>query len=137
RHPVTVTVPLAHYRRPVHWGDARSAPQLAWVGAEPHSPAHLLDSLLRAHQRDHRVLAFGLELARVGVGELADVARELDDRRLQAEANAQERQLVLAGPADRLQHPLDAAYAKPAGDEQPVVGGEELTRRLLVGEAVG
>src|SRR5207302_1390189 len=40
-------------------------------------------------------------------------------------------------PADRFDHALDPAYAKAAGHEQRVVGGEQLTGRLLVGEAVG
>src|SRR5207245_369901 len=102
-------VALAHLRGAVHLRDARAGAQLAGVGAEPHGAAHLLDALLRAHQRDHRVLAFGLELARVGVRELADVARELNDGRLQAEADAEERQLVLARPANRLEHSLHAA----------------------------
>src|SRR2546427_7883631 len=48
-----------------------------------HRAAHLLDAFLRVHQGDHRVLALGGELARVRVGKLRDVARELDDRRLQ------------------------------------------------------
>src|SRR3989475_5750191 len=121
RYLVAVAVALAHLRGAVHMRDARAGAQLAGVGAEPHSPAHLLDAFLRAHQRDHRVLAFGLELARVGVGELADVARELDDRRLQAEADAQERQLVLAGPADRFQHSLHAAHPEPTRYEERVV----------------
>src|SRR5207244_1941988 len=92
-------------------GEQRVRPrgaQLAGVGAEPHCAAHFLDAFLRAHQGDHRVLAFGLELARVGVRELADVARELNDGRLQAEADAEERQLVLARPANRLEHSLHA-----------------------------
>src|SRR5258708_4722937 len=92
---------------------------------------------VRAHQRDHRILALGRELARVGIRNLADVARELDDRGLEAEANPEERQFVLARPANRLEHPFDATYAEPARDQQPVVVGEQLASAFLIGEAVG
>ena len=92
---------------------------------------------LRRHQRDHRVLALGLELVRVRVGQLADVARELDDRGLQAEADAEERQ-----PCSRAQRiassmPSTPRTPKPPGTSRPSYGAEQLAGRgLLVGEPV-
>ena len=80
--------------------------------------------------------AVGLELGAVGVGEPADVAGELDDRHLQAETDAEEREVVLARPADGLDHPVDAALAEPAGDEQAVEAAEEAAGGGLVGELV-
>src|SRR5881394_2676 len=135
-HLVAVAVALAHFGGAVDLRHARARAQAAGIGAEAHRAAHFLDPFLRAHQRDHGILALRLELARVRVGDLADVAGELDDRGLQAEADAEERQLVLARPANRLEHALHAAYAEPARNEQRVVLAEQLSRRLLVGEAV-
>src|SRR5712691_92906 len=102
RDLVAVAVPLAHLRRPVDLRRARGGPQPAGIGPEPHRAAHLLDTLLRAHQVNHRVLALRLELARIGVGQLADVASELDNRDLEPEANPEEGELALTRPADRL-----------------------------------
>ena len=84
------------------------------------------------------VVALGLELGTVGCRrDAADVARELDDRDLHAEADAEERQAVLAGLADRLDHALDAAHAEPAGNEQAVdTARAARAGRRLVGEAV-
>ena len=61
-----------------------------------------------------------VELARVGAGEAAHVAGELDDRALQAEAQAEERDAVLAGEPGRRDLALDAADAEPAGDDDAV-----------------
>jgi len=130
-------VPLAHLQGAVDLGHAGARPQLARVGSEPHGAAHLLNSLLRRHERDHRVLALGCELARVRVGEPHDVAGELDDRALEPEADPEERELVLPRPADRLEHPLYPAHAEPAGHEQSLVGRQQLTGGLLIGEPVG
>src|SRR5205807_2647673 len=81
--------------RRVGLGDAQAGPQLAGIRSQPHRPPQLLDPFLGPQQRDHRVLALGGELARVGVRELDHVARELDDRRLQAETDPEKGQLVL------------------------------------------
>ena len=59
-----------------------------------------------------------VELARVGAGEAALVAGELDHRALQAEAQAEERDAVLAGEAGRGDLALDAAEAEAAGDRR-------------------
>src|SRR6202007_3396495 len=95
---------LAHLEGPIRLRYARAWAQLAGIGAQSHGSAQLLNTFLGAHQRDHRVLALGRELARIRIGQLDDVTRELDDRRLQAEADAEERELVFPCPADRLEH---------------------------------
>src|SRR5690348_1694931 len=114
RHLVAVPMALADLERSIRLGDPGAGAQLAWVRAQPHGPAQLLDALLRAHQRDHGILAFGCEFARVRVGEFDDVPHELDDRGLQAEADAEERELVFPRPANRLEHAFDAAHAESA-----------------------
>src|SRR5258706_6467891 len=117
---VAVAVSLAHFARAVHLGHARPGAQPAGIGAEPHGAAHLLDAFLRAHQGYDRVLTLGLELARIGVGDLADVAGEFDDRGLQPEADAEERQLGLARPTDRLEPPFAPPHPQAAGCPQLV-----------------
>ena len=100
-------------------------------------PPRSLTSRCDCHQRDDRVVALGRELGAVGVGQPADVAGELDDRHLQAEADAEERQAVLARLADRLDHALDAAHAEAA--RAPAARRSRASSspaRRLVGEAV-
>ena len=89
---ITMAMALAHLRLAVDLGGARAARQPARIRAEAHRAAHVRHVLLRFHQRDDGIVALRRELRRVAVVEAADVARELDDRRLHAEANAEERQ---------------------------------------------
>src|SRR4051812_26477176 len=101
RHLVAMTVPLTHFSHTVHLSGARAAREPAWVRAESHGAAHVGDVLLRLHERDDWVVALRRELARVAVVEPAHVARELDDRRLHAETDTEERHRVLARVANR------------------------------------
>ena len=81
--------------------------------------------------------AVGLELGAVGLRHAADVAGELDDGDLEAEADAEERQFVLPGPADRLDHALDAALAEAARESAARrYSGEQPAGGRLVGEAI-
>ena len=67
------------------------------------------------------VWQFGLEFGAVGVRETADVAGELDDGDLKAETDAEERQIVLPGPANGLHHATDSPLTEAARYQQPVV----------------
>src|SRR4029078_10984839 len=89
--------------------------------------------LLRFHERDHRVVALRGELRRMTVVEAANVARELDDRRLHAEADAEERQARLARAANRFDHPFHAAHAEAAGNEESVDVAQALFGVLVAG----
>src|SRR5947209_1524107 len=59
----------------------------------------------------------GIEFAGVRVGKSADVASVLDAGCLHSQTNSEVGDLLLAGIADRLQHPLDAALPETAGNE--------------------
>src|SRR5437762_2176759 len=94
------------------------------LGGDGHAAGAMLLAR-RAHEPgEQRVLARPGELARVRVRELDHVARELDDRRLQAKTDPEEGQLVLPRPADRFEHSRDPAHAESARDEQAVVAAE-------------
>ena len=80
---------------------------------------------LRLHQRDHRVRGVLVELERVGAREPEHVARELDHRHLQAEADAEEGDLLLARVAHRGDLALGAAHAEAAGHQHRVHAGEQ------------
>ena len=58
------------------------------------------------------------------------VARVLDDHALQAEAQAERRDAVLAGELQRAELALDAAHAESAGHADAVEVGEVLLRAL-------
>ena len=94
--------------------------ELRRVRAEPHRAAHVDDVALLVHEVDHRVRRVRVELARVGAGEAAHVAGELDHRAVQPEAQPEERHAVLTGVAGGGDLALDAADAEPAGDHDAV-----------------
>ena len=100
------------------------------IGAEAHRRALVLDAALSGIRSMTGCLAFGSNSARVRASELAHVARELDDRELHAEADAEERHAVLARVADRVDLALDAAIAEAAGHEDRVDVREELLPSL-------
>ena len=79
------------------------------------------------------MLRLGIELRTVRVRHAADVARKLDDGALHAEAEAEERELVLARVLDGLDLALDAAVAEAARHEHALAADEDLVEiRLLV-----
>src|SRR4029077_8248013 len=61
-----------------------------------------------------------VELGAVRVGQPGQVTGHLDDHALQAKAQAQDRDAVLARVPDRADLPLDAAHAETARDQHPV-----------------
>ena len=129
-----VAVPVAFADRPGAEGGERfgARRQLALVGPEPHRPAELRDLALGVLQADDRVGRFLVELGRVGVGQAEDVAGVLDRRALEAEADAEERDAVLAGEVDRLDHARRAALVEPARYEQAIDVGQGLGRAVVL-----
>ena len=97
-----------------------SVVQLHRVGAEPHRAAHVVDLLLLRQQVDHGVGRLGIELGRVRAVHADHVAREVDDRELHAEADAEERDAALARDPRGVDLALDAAHAEAAGDQDAV-----------------
>src|SRR5207237_6947407 len=66
------------------------------------------------------VRGFDIEFSRVGVLKIAGVARKLDAGRLHAETNSEVRSARAPRVRDRANHSLDAALAKPAGNQDRV-----------------
>ena len=86
---------------------------------------------LLGHEVDDRVRGEHVELGGVGAAGAEDIAGELDHHALQAEAQAQVRDLVLAGVVGGLDLALDAALAEAAGDEDAGHAVESLVQVLL------
>ena len=107
--------------------------ELHRVGPEPHRAAHVGDLLLLGQQVDDRVGGVRVELARVRALHPDDVAGEVRDRHLHAEADAQVRDPLLAGDPGGLDLALDPALAEAAGD-QDAVGLLDPVADLLVVE---
>src|SRR5688572_14299375 len=72
----------------------------------------------------------------MAVVETAYVARELDNRGLQSETDAQEWQSALPRVTNGVEHPFDAADAEPTGHEQSMERPEHLRGALLRREEV-
>ena len=86
-------------------------------GAETHGAPEVDDLFLLLEKADDGVGGAFVELGAVGIVPAADVAGELDDGDLHAEADAEEGDVVFAGVAGGGDFPLSAAVAKATGDE--------------------
>ncbi len=122
-HLVAVTVALGGARRAVHLGGDRALGELGRVQAEAHRAAQVaaLDDVdLLLHRRDDGAVGVGVELARRRVLDAGDVPRVLDDDALQAEADAERRDALLARELQCADLALDAPDAESAGDDDAV-----------------
>src|SRR6202165_5635485 len=133
---VAVPMPLTHLRRSIDRRGLSSDSKPAGIGTESHRPTHVGDVLLAFHQRDDRVLAFGLELARMAVGNPHYVSRKLDDGGLHPETNAEERQSRLARVPNSPEPSLNAPNSEAAGAQHTVNPPEQLACLLPAGEQV-
>src|SRR5215211_4307230 len=86
---------------------------------EPHRAALVLELALVGHEVDHWMLGEHVELGRVRVVRPGDVTRELDDGALEAEAQAEVRDALVAGVVRGEDLALDPAMPEPARDEDP------------------
>ena len=117
---VAVAVALVDHGLAVDLARGGALVQLDRVGAQAHRAAHVRDLLLLGQEVDDRVRRLGVELGRVRAVHADDVARELRDRHLHAEADAQERDLLLAGDPRGGDLALDPALAEAARDQDAV-----------------
>ena len=106
--------------------------KLARIGAQAHGAALLGHVLLRAHQVDDTIRAIRIELGRAGAGKADDVAGKFAHGHLHTQANAQIRNLVLAGELGREDLALQGALAKAAGDQDARGVTQDLGDVLLV-----
>ena len=93
---VAMAMALADLVRAIRFFGMRALREDAGIRAEAHRAALVLDALLRLHEVDDRMIRLGVELRAVRVRHTADVAGELDDSTLHAEAEAEERDVMLA-----------------------------------------
>ena len=130
-----VAMPLVDERGAVDPLGQRSRRQLAGVAAETHRAAQFVDAEQIAQLVDHLVRRVLVDLGGIGAVEPADVAREFDGRPLEAVADAEERDAVLARVLGRLHHAARAARAESAGHQDAVRAVEQRRCRLRVPSA--
>lgn len=116
-HLIAVAVALGDLLFPVEGIGLGMLVQHAGVGAQPQGAANVFNAVLLGHQVDDRVRGVRIQLDAVGVGEAQHIAGEFHDGQLQAEAQAKERDAVLAGVADCVNLAVDAAVAETAGNQ--------------------
>src|SRR5262249_24429153 len=95
------------------------------LGAEAHGAAEAFDLFLLGEFADDGEgcgETFGVELGGGSAGEAADVAGELDDGDLEAEADAEVWDGVFAAEAGAGDLALDAALSEATGDDDGVHG---------------
>ena len=108
----------------VHLMSKGSLFQLARIGAQAHGAALVFNVFLFGHKVDHRIVGVLVELSRGCAGKARNIARELAHSRLQAQANAQERNVVLAGIASRLDLSFESTLTKAAGNQDAIHGAK-------------
>jgi len=114
---VAVPVALLHHRVAVDRVDAGVLLDPAVVLPEAHGPALVRDFLLLLHEVDDGIGRVLVELGRVGPVPAAHVPRKLDDGALQAQTDAEEGEVVLAGVPGGLHFALDATIPEAGGHQ--------------------
>src|SRR5690606_34086778 len=133
---VTVAVAFGDAAGAVDLGRQAAFPHLAGIGPQAHGAPHLLDAQQVAQLVDDRVPGLAVELGGARSLDAADVARVFDDHALHAEADAEHRDTVFAGVADR----ADLALGAPGSEtdrHQQAVDLENFPRPGLVLEGLG
>lgn len=86
------------------------------VRAKPQCTADILHAILVRHQRNDRVRGVGIQLDTVRVIVASHISDKFHDRKLHTKTESEEGDIVLARVADRINHALDTAVAKSAGN---------------------
>ncbi|MCY1238398.1 hypothetical protein D9M72_511350 [compost metagenome] len=132
---VAVAVPLADLGGAVGLGDDGAFVQLGFVEAQTHGAAEVAlavnDVQLLFHGGDDRVLGVRFEFAGRCALKAHHVPGVFDDHALEAQAQAQDRQLGFAGKLERAQLAFEAADAEPAGHADGVNPGERVDCALV------
>src|ERR1700730_9158815 len=134
---VAMPVPLVNFELAVGAMRERAQLELASPGAEAHGAAHLVDAQQLAQLIDHAMRRLRIEFRAIGLLEFGDVASVFNGRALHAQADPEERNLMLAGVANGVDHPGNAALSEPPRDQNPAVlaqsGGSGFRRIDLFG----
>src|SRR5580704_2757151 len=130
---VTMPVPLADLKLAINLMRQSSRLNLASPRAQPHGAAKFLHAPQLAQFVDHPMRSRGIELARISIRQSAHIACKLDTRRLHPQTNSKVGNLLLPRITNRNQHALDAAFAKAAGHQNPVVLRELIFGGLIAG----
>src|SRR5579859_664652 len=123
---VAVPVPLHDHVFAVGRLRLRARLETAGIAAQPHGATLLRDTGLLREQADDRDGRARRELGGVHIVRAEDVPRELDHHHLHAEAEAEIRDLALAGVARGQDLALDAALAEAAGHDDTVHTGQQI-----------
>ena len=115
-----VAVAFGHDRRLIRRMGFRARFEATIERTEPHRPADLRDFFLGIEQCHDGVRRVFIELGRIRAGKPEDVTCELDRGTLQAEADAEERDVVLANEANRFDFTVGAPLVEATGNEQAI-----------------
>ena len=114
-----MAVPFGHGRRAVGLGDDRAFEQFGLLGPQPHRATEVAgtldEGLLLLHGGDDRRRCVVVELGRARTLDADDVARELDDHALQAQADTKGRDAALAAHLRAPTFPSIPRTPKPPG----------------------
>ena len=133
-HLETVTVALRNLGLPIGLGNNRTFLKDRGVCAQSHGSAQIAIALnnvdLRIHGVNNRIRRLGIHFRRGSSSQAQQVTRGLDHHALQAQAQSQGRDLVLACPTQRTQLAFNASDTKTAGDDDRINATQSLLRAL-------
>src|SRR5262249_44652487 len=125
---VAVPVPLVDQDVAVGLVGQAALDQLARVRPQAHGAAFFGDGVLLVEHAHHRMRTIAVEFGAIGVAQADDVAGELDDRALQAQADAEEGDAAFAGVADGVDLAAGTAVVEAARHQDAVHAAEHALR---------
>src|SRR5690606_24676633 len=128
---VTMTVPLLNKGFTVGQMGFAAFLYTTVVRAESHGASLIRNFFLSLHHVDNRIFGLGIELSRIGV-QANNVTGELHHSTLHAQANAEERDLVLPDVAYTLYLSFHASFAEARGDQYAVKPLEQGLTRIMI-----
>ena len=125
-------MPLGDFHLPVSLLRVRASRKDAWVSAESHRAAKIIDAPQFAQLVDHPVRRGRIELRAVCICQSANVSGEFNHAALHSQTNAEERNLFGARKTDGANHAFDAAFSKAARHKNAIVRPQLLPPSLAL-----
>src|SRR6202035_5819853 len=118
---ITMPMPLADLKLAINSMRQSSRFDFASPRPQPHGPAEFLHATQFAQLVNHPMRSRRIELARISIGQSANVASKLDASSLHPQTNSKVRNLVFPRIANRNQHSFNAAHAKAPRHQNLIV----------------
>ena len=125
---IAVAVTFAHQCLSVDGSHSRASLQLTVVGSQPHSSAHLGNTLLCFHQVDDILRSQGIDFRTVGLLHPEHMASKLYDHHLHTQTDAEAGHIVLTGILDSQNLTFYAPLSEARTDNESMLRFQQIPR---------